>query len=373
MPLIEASLIDKSLALSTSPLYVGTVDLFVYLHKLSTAEDEETSQVQSKSTEATRILNGLWTSLSLNVRTHVENKESNNTDMLERIAALLMAFRNPVKIERKKSRVRFSESSESLERSALTQPLSYGKTKSSLLKKTPSMTGSAPKDCMSAAFLHPTSELITLVCETCRIAHHKYHTDKRPDYLVYLSQVFCAFLSDHLLSELFVLSQGPGVALSTSQPRLEFFQLVLLPWLSKSELGSGKNVQSERESLIEMTVTLVRDTPAPENLQMLELITNLDVRLLGLVSRRVLLLTAEDGAVARWYRGPVFGERVVSVARALCEQSLQGAPTEGDEQLTAARWDLLTFALSSMDNLGEWVLMCESVHCTDTNEINLNF
>ena len=73
---------------------------------------------------------------------------------------------------------------------------------------------------------------------------------------------------------------------------------------------------------------------------------------MGLLSRRLLGLPAEDGgAVARWFRGPVFGERVVGVARALCEQSL--TVTAADPQLTAARWELLTFALSSMDNRGE--------------------
>ena len=263
LPILEASIVDKSGALSASPLYAGVVDLLNYIHKLSYGAGSVDGGT-NKAQVASQVLTSFWLSLSNMLKSHVESCEASHAYVLERTASLLITFKYPMGVQKKKkTRVRFSESGEGFKSSSPRGHQRIGSggmgagTKSSMLKKTSREAGDEEGSDDTGVFLQADGPLMDLVCQTCHIAHDQFHQKQSVIHLKFVSSTFTAFLGPRLLADMYHVSKKEELEEASDAMVLKFCQGILIPWMTEPVSVKEVDRITVYSCLIEMTVALI--------------------------------------------------------------------------------------------------------------------
>lgn len=195
--MLGKSLCGESSTLSISPLYMQTVDLVAFLHKLSVSENQE------KHSVAVRLVAQIWDSLTVMCTKVAELDGPEAAKSLPRLSAFLASFatykKNLEGIEDNKGK-KLSKSTKEL-----------------------NPDESEPKE--ENLFLSPSSPLLELVSSLTLTANKKASTALSScDHLGFLASLLSHFLSNDLLTKL-------TSALIHEQVTLTFFLQIGYIWI----------------------------------------------------------------------------------------------------------------------------------------------
>jgi len=247
LPLIEASLVDKSSALAASPLFPLVVELITYLHKTTTASDESITTSAAKN-----AFSAFWDSFASMCVNLVASEVSEHT--LQRLATLLKSFRNPMQCVNKKKlgKVRFADD--------------YVKSSSMSVPEKAAVAGFLPPSYDD--IFEPTPEIandggdaFSLVCELCQcscVNICKKHVSV--PHIKFLASLAQSYMSKSLMRTLLVRlgSTDTQEAASQSEIAMEFIGRLLLPWLcSCDDIADVISRTSVIDSLVNIIVSML--------------------------------------------------------------------------------------------------------------------
>ena len=238
---------DRSPALTASPLFSLAVELITYLHKTTTASDETVTTNAAKN-----AFGAFWDSFASMCVNLVASDVPEHT--LQRLATLLKSFRNPTQcINKKKSgKVRFDDddvksSSMSVPEKAAVAgilPPSYG----DIFEPTPEIANDG-------------GDAFSLVCKLCRcccVNTCKKHVSV--PHIKFLASLAQAYMSKSLMRTLLAQLGTTDVqeTVSESEISMAFVGRLLLPWLcSCDDIADVISRTGVIDSLVNIIVSML--------------------------------------------------------------------------------------------------------------------
>lgn len=190
---------EKSSALPSSPLYALTVDLLIYIYKLSSSPEDE------KYTQACNIQKSFWDALNVMFVPYLEAEGEDF--VMERISRFLVMFRNPMAAGKKKTKVMFAEETSPRKRS--NKPASDDNVTNPLVAD-------------------HTGPLQEIVGTTCKLVQEQSR-DFSLTHLTFLACLFDTYISVQLLRRLQNVRSNDE--LSDEDLTFSYFEAVIMPRL----------------------------------------------------------------------------------------------------------------------------------------------
>ena len=243
MPLVTASLQDKSSAVSNTSLYPLLVDLLTYLHRLSTSQEA----AEDKKLEAKRIQILIYTGLEDVSVGYVEEYDEDCSRILPRLGSMLESFTSSTtqgKLKPWAKGVKFIDVDI--------------RDKINASQKTETAQKTQRKEAQARGLVVNDGLILPLVCKCCCSGFKR--TKQQPPSLPHVrffSSVLQAFSTqDELLEAL--LSDSGTDSVGADGLNLTFVDELLIPWVNRGDRATDEgNTGVEREAMTDSKVKVL--------------------------------------------------------------------------------------------------------------------
>lgn len=327
VPIFEASIVDKSQALSNSRFYSLVVDLLAYLLKVTAADDSE------KRSAASDTYQKLAKEIYSNV---LANLETGDIAVIRRLQVFIeqLLINQPSsgqKSEKARS-IRFAEAKLEVPTNATTI-VDVGPIANMLLEDLDGMPWK-------------------LVVDSCCFAVDRAQTQSSLPHLELWAKIVTVCRKDQLLLHMIENQGGRCANNDVDSPSVSFLHRIVLPWLATC----GSKVGGDVDCFVSVIGTVFRRLSGPEKLSLLsDLVKRSHDNAVFYQVLTSLMGNTGDVLVRAWLRGDEYREFLINITKGLCQQQFQQVvigSVDVYEPVKDKRWGLLCIALSVDDEFG---------------------